>query len=236
MKRKYPSILSYYQKESPVGTEFRRLYANIKGKSQDKKLQNIMITSSTVSEGKSLTSSLLAITIAELTRLKVALVDFDLRRPRLGDFFNIDISPGVSDVLAGKSTLKMVSRKTPVPNLTIVTSGKVEGSPTDVLDQENVSNFFQELRFYFDFVIIDSPPVIPVSDPLLLAEHTDGVLLVIRGGLTQKEVVERAVNLLVNSKINLLGAVLNDFEEVLPYYYKDRFYGYHYYQKEEKSA
>ncbi|OGC89758.1 MAG: hypothetical protein A2W25_02625 [candidate division Zixibacteria bacterium RBG_16_53_22] len=230
-----PSILSFYNKESSVGTEFRRLYSNIKNLSTNRKLQTIMVTSAMVGEGKSLTSSLLAVTIAELTKLKVALVDFDLRRPKINLYFGIGESEGIGNVLSGESTLKLVSRKTIIPNLTVIPSGRLKGVPSDFLDQSTVANIFQELRFYFDYVIIDSPPIIPISDPLLLAEHVDGVLLVVRGGTTQREVVQRAANLLTNSKINVLGVILNDFEEVLPYYYKEKYYGYHYHQKVLKS-
>jgi len=229
------TLLSLYNKESPVGTEFRRLYSNLKARAGENKLQNIMVTSAIVGEGKSLTSSLLAVTIAELTKFKVALVDFDLRRPRIGFYFGIDNDKGVADVLTGDASLKDVSRKTTVPNLTIIPSGVPDRMPSDILEQNAISNIFQELRFYFDYVIIDSPPVIPISDPLLIAEHVDGVILVVRGGVTQREVVSRAANLLVNSNVNLLGAILNDYDEVLPYYYKERYYGYQYYHKELKS-
>ncbi len=230
-----PTILSFYNKESSVGTEFRRLYSNIKNLTTGNKLQTIMVTSAMVGEGKSLTSSLLAITIAELTKLKVALVDFDLRRPKISTYFGIDEGAGVGEVLSGISTLKIVSRRTTIPNLTIIPSGSLKGQPSDYLDQETVGNIFQELRFYFDFVIVDSPPIIPISDPLLLADYVDGVILVVRTGYTQREVVERASNLLTNSKINVLGIVLNDFEEVLPYYYKEKYYGYQYYSKNLKG-
>ena len=226
------SILSVYQKESPAGTEFRRLFSNIKAKEKDQKLQTIMVTSATISEGKSLTSSLLAVTIAELSRVKVALIDFDLRRPKISFYFDLDKGAGVSDVLSGKSTLKLVSRQTIIPNLSIITAGLQDINPSEALDHENMVAFFQELRFYFDYIIIDSPPVIPVSDPLLLAEYADGVLLVVRGGTTQREVVSRASNLLINAKVNVLGVILNDCDEVLPYYYKHRYYGYDYYGKE----
>ncbi len=223
------SILSIYQKESPAGTEFRRLFSNIKIKSQKEKLQCIMVTSSTVGEGKSLTSSLLAVTVAELTHLKVALVDFDLRRPKVAFYFGFENDAGVSEVLSGKSSMKVVARKTSVPNLTVITSGSTDINPSEALDSVNLGSFFQELRLYFDYVIIDSPPVVPVSDPLLLAEHVDGVLLIVRGGSTQREVVSRAANLLINAKVNILGIVLNDCEDVLPYYYKHSYYGYEYY-------
>jgi len=229
-----PTLLSFYNKESSVGTEFRRLYSNIKNISSGQKQQTIMVTSAMVGEGKSLTSSLLAITIAELTKLKVALVDFDLRRPKISLYFGIDDGGGIGDVLTGDFNLKQVSRKTIIPNLTVIPSGKLKGVPSDYLDLETVGNIFQELRFYFDYVIVDSPPIIPISDPLLISEHIDGIILVVRGGSTQREVVQRAANLLINSKTNILGVVLNDFEEVLPYYYKEKYYGYHYSSKNYK--
>jgi protein-tyrosine kinase len=233
-KEKHISTLfSIYNKESSAGTEFRRLYSNIRA--QNEKLQTLMVTSAMVGEGKSLTSSLLAVTAAEYSKMKIALVDFDLRRPKISTYFGLDNSKGVADVLSEKASLKDVSQKTMVPNLTIIPAGRVEGIPSDIFDQEKISNIFQELRFYFDQIIVDSPPVIPISDPLLLAEHVEGVLLVIKGGATQREVVGRAANLLSNARVKILGVVLNDFEEVLPYYYKDRYYGYQYYHKEPKG-
>jgi capsular exopolysaccharide synthesis family protein len=228
-------MLSLYHKESSAGTEFRRLYANLKRRGLEQ-TQSLLITSATVGEGKSLTSSLLAITIAELTKLKVALVDFDLRRPKIANYFDMENDSGVADVLTDKLSLKAVSRKTTVPNLTIIPAGHVDVLPTDILEHEHVSNFFQELKFYFDQVIVDAPPVIPVSDPMLISEHVGGVIMVIRGGSTQREVVSRATNLLINAKINIVGVILNDYEEVLPYYYKESYYGYHYYHKDLKSG
>ncbi len=194
-----------------------------------------MITSATVGEGKSLTSSVLAITMADLSKLKVVLVDFDLRRPKISSYFGIENKVGVADVLSGKLTLKEVCQKTTMPNLSIIPAGRLDILPTDILDNEKIANFFQELKFYFDQVVVDTPPVIPVSDPMLIAEHVDAVLLVIKSGSTQKDVVGRAANLLQNARINVIGVILNDFEEVLPYYYKEKYYGYHYYHKNLKS-
>jgi capsular exopolysaccharide synthesis family protein len=229
------SLLSLYHKESSMGTEFRRLYSNIKNRNVEQKFQSIMITSAMTGEGKSLISSLLAMTIADLTKHKVALVDFDLRRPKIAYYFGLEDDHGVAEVLTGKSTLKAVSQKTIMPNLSIIPAGRLTTLPSSVLEHEQVSSFFQELKFYFDQVIVDSPPIIPVSDPMLLAEYVDGVLIVVKGGATQREVVARASNLLQNARINVIGVILNDYEGVLPYYYKERYYGYHYYHRESKG-
>jgi len=229
-KKGQTSIISYYDKESPSATEFRRIYSKIISASGEKKMQTIMLTSATVGEGKSVTSSFLAITAAALNREKVVLVDLDLRRPRIHEYFATSLSPGVADVLTKKTNIKSVSRTTVIPNLSIITAGKAESSPSDILDQADLQGFMQELQFYFDMIIIDSPPLIPVSDPMLFADKVDGVVMVVKSGTTQREVVSRAANLLVNSGIHLLGIILNDIESVLPYYYKDHYYRYHYSQ------
>lgn len=222
------SIISYYDKESSSATEFRRIYSSILSMNGDNKPQTILVTSATVGEGKSITSSLLSITAASLTGSKVAVIDLDLRRPKLHEYFAISPGPGIAEVLLGKNNIKNVARSSGIPNLNIITSGKPTMSPNDIFDQADIPGFLQELKFYFDTVIIDSPPIIPVSDPMLFADQVDGVIMVVKSGSTQREVVLRAVNLLNNSAVNLMGIILNDQESVLPYYYKDRYYGYHY--------
>lgn len=213
-----------------MATEFRRIYSKLTSTAHEKKMRTILVTSSTVGEGKSVTSSFLAITAATLNREKVVLIDLDLRRPRVQDYFAASVGPGMAEVLAGKSNIKNVSRPTIIPNLSIITAGKVESSPSDIFDQADIPGFLNELKFYFDMIIVDSPPIIPVSDPMMIADKVDGVILVVKSGSTQREVVSRAANLLINSGVNLLGIILNDIDSVLPYYYKDRYYRYHYSQ------
>ncbi len=228
------TLVSFYNKESAVATELRRIYSGLKSAAEKKKLQSVLVTSAAIGEGKSITCSFLAMTAASLSKSKVALIDLDLRRPKIHDYFGIGTCPGIGEVLTGKSSIKSVSRKTPIQNLTVITSGNITASPSDILDQADIPGLLQELIFYFDFIIIDSPPVVPVSDPLLLAEQVDGVLLVVKAGSTQREVVNRAISLLSNSGITPLGIVLNDYEEVLPYYYKDHYYGYKYWPQKSK--
>ena len=232
-KKNSQSLISLYDKESSVATELRRVYSNLKSKSDDK-LRSLLITSAMVGEGKSISSSYLSLAVAHLTQFKVLLIDFDLRRSKIHEYFRINQTPGIADILMNKAKIKSVSRKTIIPNLTIITSGKTDSTPSEIFDQADISALFQELKFYFDFIVVDSPPVIPVFDPLILSGHIDGVLLVVKTGSTQREVVNRAVNLLKNAGVSLLGVVLNDYEDVLPYYYKDRYYGYHYAKKQTK--
>lgn len=228
---KLESIVNFYDRESPEATEFRRLYSNIRGLNGN--LKTVMITSSMVEEGKSLISSFLALTIAENTRQKVLLLDTDLRRPMINVLFKLPLENGLSDLLESKAKIPDLVKTTPVPELKVITAGKVIGSPTAILNPSKLHEVFDELKFYFDYIVVDAPPVIPVSDPLIIANDTDGVLMVVRAGSTPKEVVKRAVNLLQNSKIRVLGTVLNNIEEVLPYYYSSKYYSYKYYHRDQ---
>jgi capsular exopolysaccharide synthesis family protein len=216
-----------YDRESAYATELRRIYSNLKSDNQNSN-QCVVVTSAMIGEGKSITSSFLAITAANLSQMKVVLVDFDLRRPRIHEYFNVGSRPGITDIIKGDLKVKAAARDTTIPNLKIISSGISSKGAGELIDQADMPVMVQELKFYFDFVVIDSPPVIPVSDPLLIAGQADGVLMVVKAGYTQREVVKRAINLLRNASIKIYGLVLNDYNEVLPYYYKDRYYGYHY--------
>lgn len=231
---KLESIINFYNRESQEATEFRRLYSNIR-KTNDNQLKSVVVTSSTIEEGKSLIASFLALTIAETINGKVVLLDADLRRPMINVFFKLSLENGFSDILEGKCKINQTVKDTPISSLKIITAGRLSDSPILILNQENVRKIVEELRFYFDFIVVDAPPVIPVSDPLVIANEVDGALLVVQAGATQKEVAKRATNLLLNSNINVLGVVLNDLESVLPYYYSSKYYSYKYYHKSNRK-
>lgn len=224
------SILGFYDGESVGATEFRRLYANIKS-NDGKDLRSVVVTSSGVEEGKSTISSFLAISVAESTDKKILLLDTDLRRPMINVFFKMPLENGFADLMTKKAEVKDTIKKTPIPNLSIITAGKLETEPSTILQPTRLKELFEEIKFYFDFIVIDVPPVIPVSDPVIIAAEADGTLLVIRAGSTPKDVVKRSLNFLRNSRIKVLGVVLNNLEEVLPYYYSPRYYSYKYYNK-----
>ena len=227
LSKKFQSIISLYDRESSYATELRRIYSNLKSLAIGEN-KSVLVTSAVIGEGKSITSSYLAITAANLTQQKVVLVDFDLRRPRIHEYFNVGSRPGVIDVITGNAKVKSVARETSISNLKVISSGMSQQGAGELIDQADLTTMIEELKFYFDFIVIDSPPVIPVSDPLLIADKVDGVLMVIKAGTTQREVVKRAVNLLDNASIKMFGAILNDYEEVLPYYYSEKYYGYQY--------
>ena len=227
MNRPDLSIIDVFHSETPAATEFRRILYRLLKKKPDNDHKSVLVTSSTLSEGKSTVSSLLAICAAK-KGLRTLLIDADLRRPTIHTMFRVARDPGLADILVNGATTKSATVPTPLDNLDIITAGKVIGHPAEVFDAVAIGRIIEEAKFYYDLIIIDSAPVIPVSDPMLLSQEVDGIVLVIRAGKTQKEVVDRAVDIVAADRSRLLGVVMNNISASLPYYYDDKYYGYDY--------
>jgi len=115
------------------------------------------------------------------------------------------------------------------PNLKIITSGDLNDSPIKIFNAQNIKAFFDTASSYYDNIIVDAPPIIPVSDPLIIGKFVDNVILVAKAGETPKRVIKRAVDMIHNVEIKISGIILNNMRNVLPYYYDHNYYGYDYY-------
>lgn len=230
-------MVSTYIEESPLATEVRRVFSKLVAKKKTDDLKTVMITSSVLGEGKTTIASYLAIACSQYRSTRTALIDMDLRRPRVHDMFGLKRSKrGVSDVLGrGVSPTKCL-RKTKFRNLYVLTTGQTVESPSRLLNSGRLKTMFRELRPYFDIILVDAPPVIPVSDPMMLSSEVDGALFVVKAGKTQKPVIHRAIGLLQDAQIEPLGVVINNMHHVLPYYYDYQFYDYQYYDERTESG
>lgn len=229
-------VFSYYHEDSPESLEFQRLYSKLRMIFVDSIVRNLTVTSSVMGEGKSTTSSLLAITIAKYQTSRTVLIDFDLRNPKLHLLFDLPRENGTAEILEGKLSAKACFKKTPISNLKIMTAGSLTLPYSEAFSKSRLQQFFEEIRFYFDTIIIDTPPVIPVTDSLVLSAETDGVLFVIRAGTTPREVAKRACTMIEDAGVKIVGCVVNDVEEVLPYYYNYGYYGYEYQSRKGTKA
>lgn len=227
-KSKNIDLLAGYNQETPYATEFRRLLHGINGKASNKQSNMILVTSAMLSEGKSTVVSHLAITAACQKGKKTLLIDCDLRRPTLHRLFNQERENGLVEAILDKSKPTDIIKQTTEPNLHILTAGRSVSKPTEIFEGGRVFKLLEEIRFYYELILIDCAPILPVSDPMLLAGAVDGILLVLKAGSTQKEVAQRATRLLRDNNANLLGVVLNNLGNALPYYYNESFYGYDY--------
>lgn len=229
------AYFAHFADESPGANEFRRLYSKLKNLYGAAEMKNFLVTSSMMGEGKSTASALLACTVARYRNTKTILVDCDLRRPRVHQLFGIPKEEGVADVLNGVRKLDTCFKRTAIENLRLLTAGSVVDNPTELFNSSRLGDLFSEIKFYFDTVIVDSPPIIPVTDTLILSPEMDGALMVVKAGETHQEVVKRAVDMMRNAGFNILGVIINNQKSVLPYYFDQSYYGYKYYVHDEKS-
>ena len=224
-------ISSWYDEESLFSTEFRRLYSKLRNLNPGREIKNLLITSATLGEGKSTSAALMAITIAKYRDTNTLLIDCDLRRPTIHKIFGMKRQNGFSEVALKKKSFKSVIKDTFIPNLKVLTSGDLTRSPAEIFNLPSIGELFAESKFYFDTIIVDSAPTIPVSDTLILSSEMDGALVVVRAGRTPREMVKRATDLMRDAGISILGIILNNAEKVLPYYYDYRSDYYEYSKK-----
>ena len=227
MARSQVSILEFFAVDSPFATEFRRMLQRVRNLPDRQDLKVVMVTSATLSEGKSTVCSFLAATAAR-KGLKTLLVDCDLRRPTIHKLLALPRANGMAEMLLEGIPAASVTKKTPLETLDVITAGRMDAHPEEVFDAGAIGTILTDLKFYYDMILVDSPPVIPVSDPMLLAPEVDGVLLVIKAGVTQREITRRAADILSADCQNLLGIILNNINQCLPKYYDSSHYGYNY--------
>ena len=187
--------------------DLRQLRTNLQYCSVDSPVRTVLVTSSVAGEGKSSTTANLAVALAELG-MRVTVVDADLRRPRMAEYFGVANSAGFTSVLIGRANLDEVVQ--PVrANLSLLASGPSPYNPSELLASARASQVLESLSERNDFVLVDSPPVLPVADSRVLAPRTDGVVLIVRAGVTTAQQVREGVDSLQRVRANLIGTVLN---------------------------
>ena len=192
---------------SSAAEAFRKLRTNLQFLSVDNPPRVIVVTSASPSEGKSTTAINIALALAEADQ-NVVLVDGDLRRPRIAKYLNVLGSVGMSNVLSGAAPLTAVLQKTQYPQLTVLAAGPTPPNPSELLGSRTAEKMFGELRTQFDYVVIDSAPLLAVTDGAVLAAHADGALVVVRAGKTKRDQLRHAMGTLNDVGATLLGAVL----------------------------
>jgi polysaccharide biosynthesis transport protein len=212
--------------ESPMAIELRRIMIRLGRQLDLDRKRALLISSAERGEGKSLFCLHFALVLANHLRKEILLLDGDVRRPTQHTVFQYPLSPGLAEVLAGSQSLKEVVRPTRVQNLSFIPAGLGGGNPSRLFSGGRLSGMVRELHERFDIVVIDSPPVVPVSDPLHYLEAVDGVLFLVMAGQTHRDVAQRGVEILRSAGANILGVVANNLAEVLPYYYDRKYYGY----------
>ncbi|MCJ7616091.1 MAG: polysaccharide biosynthesis tyrosine autokinase [Desulfobacterales bacterium] len=191
-----------------------------------RKIKSILMTSPLASEGKSSTVSNLGITIAE-TNKRVVIVDSDLRKPIQGQIFGLKNGPPLNQFLSSQIDMKDIVHPTHIQNLFLIKAEPISANPIGLLTSERMNNLIAYLRETFDYVLIDSPPILAVSDALALSPMVDGVILIARGGQTPIKALKQANQKLDSHHFNILGLILNGVNLIEQDGYYARQY-YHY--------
>jgi tyrosine-protein kinase Etk/Wzc len=178
----------------------------------------IMVTSAERGEGKSLFSLHFALVLAYHLQKEILLLDADVRRPVQHTVFQVPLEPGFAELLAGELKFSDAAHATKVRNLHFLPAGHAGGNPSRLFSGDRLRETVRKL--------LDSPPVVPVSDPLHYLEAVDGTLYIVMAGQTHRDVAQRGVDILRSAGANVLGVVANNLAEVLPYYYDRKYYGY----------
>ena len=222
-RQKKPLVVTIADPTSPAAESYRSLRTSLQFARQGQPLRTIVLTSPGVDEGKTATLANLAVVFAQAGE-RVVVVSGDLRRPRIGDFFELDEQVGLTSILLGQRTLE--EALLPVPGfgrLALLPSGPIPPNPAELLNSAQAQEIFARLRHHFDLVLIDSPPVLPVTDPAVLARHADATLLLAAAGQTRRADLHRAVEKLDQVNAKILGIVLNKVTRQT-----ERNYGYTY--------
>ena len=208
-KRAGTSIISEIDPFSPATEAYRSLRTSMQFAGHNGRLKTILVTSSSGSEGKTSTVVNLAVVLAKAGE-RVVVVGCDLRRPRIGGFLGRGEVPGFTNVLLGRDELKSSLQTVPnTPGLALLATGLVPPNPAELLGSDKAGSIFRLLAGAFDTVIVDSPPVLPVADALILARYADAVLMVVSAGHTTEAELQRATELLQQVGVRLTGVVLN---------------------------
>lgn len=187
--------------------------------------KNVLVTSGTPSEGKTVTSVNLAMTIAQ-TANSVLLIDSDLRRPRIHKIFGLDNSRGLSTFLAGASDMNIICKEV-APNLSVIPSGPIPPNPSELLSSGKMYDLIGALNEKFDIIVWDTAPLLTVTDSLVLSKILDGTIIVARAGETTYEIVGRSMKSLNDIEAHFLGVVINGLDvSKNEYYYRYYNYGY----------
>lgn len=238
IKRLLSHTLLYADKRNPAITNYRTLAANIRYAEVDTPIKTLLVTSAAPGEGKTVTATNLAISLAQ-TGKKVLLLDADLRKSRIHRIFQFDREPGLTDFLIDEASEPNLSvLPTEIDNLSVLVSGSHVSNPEMLLSSEKMASLIESLKEEYDIVIFDSPPLLSAADAITLAKETDDTLMVIKSGQTKRQIALQGKELLENVGAELLGAVLNNVDyskQYGSYYYYYYYYRSYYYSSDDEE-
>lgn len=219
-------FITHYDSRSPVSEAYRAIRTNLQFAGAGKQLKTLVFTSAVPSEGKSTTVANLAIVMGQDDK-HILLIDCDMRKPVIHRRFGL-LNRGLSNCFAEDLPLKEVIQADVFPNLDVVTSGPVPPNPAELLGSKKMKALLQEAAETYDYVFLDMPPVLAVTDAALMSSQVDGTVLVIGSGDISPDEGKQAQSVLEKVHANILGVILNK----VPQHHKSGYYYYYYYDED----
>ncbi len=233
--RLHTRLVLFTDPQSDGCEQYRTLRTQVFHAAEKQLTQVILATSAVAGEGKTSTVLNLAWAIAQSREKRVLVIDGDLRRPSVSPYLGLDFELGFGEVISEISEALPAIVRVADSTLYILSSSREEAQPAELLSKERVGETIEELRKYFDFILIDAPPVVAFADARLLANHADAVMVIVRAGMAGHNTVERAIEALPGSRV--LGVVLNGVDQMSEVgYYGYYGYGYNGYVKKEQPS
>lgn len=220
-------LLTYQYPKSSMAEAYRTLRTNLGFASMDDPCRSILFTSTSPRDGKSTVASNLAVVMAQAGN-RVALIDADLRKPMQHKIFDVDNRQGLTSVLLREVEAEKAMHNGLVENLHVLTSGPIPPNPAEILGSERARQVLQQLQDEYDYVFIDSPPILAVTDSAILSTIVDGVVLVVNYAVTRNELAREAVEQFKKANARIIGVVLNQVKMESSDYKNYYYYYYHY--------
>lgn len=220
-------LISLHSRRSPEAEAFKVLRSNLHFLTIDKEVKSLLITSTAPDEGKSTISANLALTLAQ-TGKRVLLIDCDLRMPMLHKIFKVSNFRGLTNLLADMTTLEEAVQEIEETDVHFLSAGPIPPNPAELLASDKMTELLNTLKASYDYVLVDAPPVLAVTDAVLLSPKVDGVILVSAVNKTRVDRAKEARDQLYRANARILGVVLNGVERT-----RDDQYYYYYYGEDK---
>lgn len=211
--------------KSPISEAYRTIRTNIEFSNLDEEIKTIVVTSSQQNEGKSTVIANLAVSFASMEDKKVLVVEGDLRNPTVHRMFNVSNTHGITEILTNQKSFGECVHVTEVDGLHVLSCGKIPPNPSEMLGSKKMKFFIESLKDRYDYIFIDAPPIGIITDAGVISTYADGTMLIVASKEVDVEMVKVAKERLEKVNANVLGVVLNKFEEASGSY---GYYNYYY--------
>lgn len=202
-------LVTHFNPNSSISELYRTLKTNVGFSSSTGELSSVMVASTVRGEGRTTTAANLAVVYSQYGK-RVLLIDADLRNPSIHTIFQVKNHIGITDVVMNDKSLSNAIVESGIENLSLLTVGSLVTNPAELLSSANMSELVSKVKNDYDIVIFDSPPILDVTDGLVISGYTDGVILVVKAGQVDKKLIIKAKEKLCQASAKILGSVINN--------------------------